>query len=109
MRGRFLALVLLAVLSQAFAQQETSRGRGSPGHTTLTRSASKYRALEMNLVQALLDRRDAEVDQIVARDFEVWSAEQSGPTSRGKALRWSAGPSRQYYHSPARYAHPPGG
>jgi hypothetical protein len=76
---------MLAVLSPAFAvsaQDRAPTGRGAPGQTTLTRSASKYQALELTLIQALQSRIDSQLNTILASDFEVWSAETSGPTSR---------------------------
>jgi hypothetical protein len=82
MPGRSLTLVVLAMLSPAFAQDRAAAGRGAPGQTTLTRSASKYQDLEIALIRALQDRSDSRLNQILANDFEVWSAERSGPTSR---------------------------
>jgi hypothetical protein len=82
MPGRSLTLVVLAMLSPALAQDRAPAGRGAPGQTTLTRGASKYQALESRLIQALQDRSGSQLDQILGSDFEVWSAERSGPTSR---------------------------
>jgi hypothetical protein len=82
MPGRSLTLVVLAILSSAFAQDRAPGGRGAPGQPTLTRSASKYQALEVSLIEALGDRSGSKLDRILAGDFEVWSAERSGPTLR---------------------------
>jgi hypothetical protein len=70
------------MLSLAFTQDRAPAGRGAPGQSTLTRSASKYQALELRLIEALQDRSTSQLDQILATDFEVWSAERSGSTSR---------------------------
>jgi hypothetical protein len=85
MSKRSITLVVLATLSPAFtasAQDRAPTGRGAPGQTTLTRSASKYQSLELTLIQALQDRSDSQLNTILSSDFEVWSAETSGPTSR---------------------------
>ena len=85
MLGRSLTLVVLAMISPAFAtsaQDRAPTGRGAPGQATLTRSASKYQTLELTLIQALQSRSDSQLNTILASDFEVWSAETSGPTSR---------------------------
>ena len=76
-------LVTLAMLSPAHAQDRVPAGRGAPGQAaTLTRSASTYQVLESRVVQALLDKDARALGQLLADDFEVWSAERSGATSR---------------------------
>jgi hypothetical protein len=79
-------VVVLAVLASPalplLAQDRAPTGRGAPGQATLTRSASKYQALELTLIQALQSRSDSQLNTILASDFEVWSAEISGPISR---------------------------
>lgn len=66
----------------ALAQDRAPAGRGASGQPTLTRSASKYQGLELALIEALRDHREAALAQMLAIDFEVWSAERSGPTAR---------------------------
>ena len=82
MLGRSLTLIALAMLSSTLAQDRVPAGRGAPGQATLTRSASKYQALENSLIQALADKSHSALNRMLAADFEVWSAERSGPTSR---------------------------
>jgi hypothetical protein len=77
-----VALAMLSPALLASAQDRAPTWRGAPGQATLTRSASKYQSLELTLIQALQSRSDSQLNAILASDFEVWSAETSGPTSR---------------------------
>jgi hypothetical protein len=89
MRERSLTLLVLAMLSLGFVQERAPTGRGAAGQTTLTRSASRYQDLEIRLIQALQDRSDSTLNQLLANDFEEWSAERSGATSK-RAWRQAA-------------------
>jgi len=79
-----LGLVVMLVSIFAFAQRQAPTG-GPPsgGRTeTPTRGVIKYKALERALLQAQQDKRQDAAHQMVADDFEIWSAEKSEPTPR---------------------------
>jgi hypothetical protein len=81
---RKLLIVLALLSSLLYSQNQTRAGGESPGNAagTLTRSASRYHDLETRLLQALQDKNDQEVTQLLSDDFEMWSAEKTGSTSR---------------------------
>ena len=67
-----------------FAQDQVpTGGRPSGGRTeTPTRGVIKYKALERALLQAQQDKRQDAARQMIAEDFEIWSAEKNEPTPR---------------------------
>jgi hypothetical protein len=76
-------LVALAVLSPATARSQVPVGPGGAGRAgTLTRAASRYQDLEGSLMQALRDKDDGRLDQLLADDFEELSAERFAAGSR---------------------------
>ena len=84
MRAWLVALVLVCGPSAFASAQPLPPGvRGGPvGGGMLTRSASKYQALETRIQQALQARTASELDALVPADFEATSAERAGAQSR---------------------------
>src|SRR4051794_21381714 len=84
MRRRPLTLLIsLAIVSPVLAQSRSPVERGGPAQAgTLTRSAAKYRDLEIKLTQALREKSAGPLDQMLADDFEVRSAERADAMSR---------------------------
>ncbi len=82
MKRLLLAVLMLAVTVVAQDQPPTG-GRPSGGRSvTPTRGVVKYKALERALLQAEQDKRADAARQMVADEFEIWSAEKNEPTPR---------------------------
>jgi hypothetical protein len=79
----FLFAVLLLSVSLFAQDQAPTGGRPTAGRTeTPTRGVVKYKAMERALLQAEQEKRQDAARQMVADDFEVWSAEKNEPTPR---------------------------
>ncbi len=83
-----LTIALLVLSVSLFAQDRAPSG----GRTvTPTRTVAKYTALENNLFQAVEDDNRAGVENILAPDFEAWTAEKNPPTPRADWIQTFVG------------------
>ncbi len=90
---RYLLICLTLVATVCFAQDQRPTGGRPSGSRiqTATRTVSKFSAMESNLFQALQDNNKAAAENILADDFESWTAEKIPPTPRSEWVQMSVG------------------
>lgn len=87
-KSLLLILILsLPVLLMAQDQRPTGGLPGGARSITPTRTVTKYTALESNLFEALQENNKQGTENILAPDFESWSAEKIAPMPRGEWIQ----------------------
>lgn len=87
MKRSLLFFLILPALLMAQDQRPTGGLPGGARSVTPTRTVTKYTALESNLFQALQESNRQGAENILAPDFESWSAEKIPPMPRGEWLQ----------------------
>jgi hypothetical protein len=84
-----LLLFVTCIPMFAVAQNQAPAARPGAQSGTLTRSASKYKGLELQLLQAQKDKDQASISSLLAEDFEAWIAGAGSPIPRAEwNRRW---------------------